>query len=133
MVDEYGELQGLVTLTDVLTSIVGDLPVVDTAAEQDSVVREDGSWLVDGSVSLERLRGILKISAELPGEEENAFHTLGGFMMYVLGRIPAVSDHFEFAALRFEVVDMDHNRVDKVLIARAIPSGERPPEGSQVA
>jgi putative hemolysin len=123
MVDEYGELQGLVTLTDVLTSIVGELPVFDTPAEEDIVAREDGSWLVDGSVTLERLRGVLHIAAELPGEEENAFHTLGGFIMYVLGHIPKAADHFEFAGLRFEVVDMDHNRVDKVLIARTI-SGE---------
>ncbi|MQM30875.1 MAG: hypothetical protein CRU78_10265 [Candidatus Accumulibacter phosphatis] len=121
MVDEYGELQGLVTLTDVLTSIVGDLPAVDSPEEQDIVVREDGSWLVDGLVTLERLRSVLHIASELPGEEENAFHTLGGFIMYVLGHIPEAAEHFDFAELRFEVVDMDHNRVDKVLIARMIP------------
>jgi putative hemolysin len=121
MVDEYGELQGLVTLTDVLTSIVGDLPAVDSPEEQDIVVREDGSWLVDGLVTLERLRSVLHIASELPGEEENAFHTLGGFIMYFLGHIPEAAEHFEFAELRFEVVDMDHNRVDKVLIARMIP------------
>ena len=130
MVDEYGELQGLVTLTDVLTSIVGDLPIFDTPAEEDIVVREDGSWLVDGGVTLERLRTVLKISAELPGEEENAFHTLGGFIMYVLGSIPKPSEHFDFAGLRFEVVDMDHNRVDKVLIARTIVSEEASPGGA---
>ncbi|WP_291993274.1 hemolysin family protein [Candidatus Accumulibacter sp. ACC003] len=123
MIDEYGELQGLVTLTDVLTSIVGDLPVYDTPAVQDVVVREDGSWLVDGGVSIERLRSVVKISGDLPGEDENAFHTVGGLMMYVLGRIPAPSDYFDLAALRFEVVDMDHNRVDKVLIARALAIG----------
>ncbi|WP_313953434.1 hemolysin family protein [Accumulibacter sp.] len=124
MVDEYGELQGLVTLTDVLTSIVGDLPAYDTPEEIDIVVREDGSWLVDGGVTLERLRAILRIASELPGEEENAFHTLGGLIMYVLGHIPAPTDHFELAGLRFEVVDMDRNRVDKVLIARVIPQPE---------
>jgi putative hemolysin len=129
MVDEYGELQGLVTLTDVLTSIVGDLPNSDTPEEQDIVVREDGSWLADGSVTVERLKTFLKMSADLPGEEEHAFNTLGGFMMYMLGRVPVASDHFEFADWRFEVVDMDRNRVDKVVELQAqhpvLAGGER--------
>ena len=120
MVDEYGGLQGLVTLTDVLTSIVGDLPSSDAPEENDIVVREDGSWLVDGSVTIERLKTALEIPGDLPGEDENAFNTLGGFVMYVLGRIPQTSDHFELGDLRIEVVDMDRNRVDKVLIARSL-------------
>ncbi|MDD4979593.1 MAG: hemolysin family protein [Gallionella sp.] len=119
IVDEYGELQGLVTLTDVLTSIVGELPSSDLPEDQDVVMREDGSWLIDGSVTIERLKSVLEIEDELPGEEENAFNTLGGFVMYELGRVPMVTDHFEVAACRFEVMDMDKNRVDKVLVARA--------------
>ena len=118
MIDEYGDLQGLVTLSDVLASIVGDLPSWDTTEEQEIVTRTDGSWLADGSVTVERLKTILQINAELPGEEENAFNTLGGFIMYVLGRIPVAADHFEWAEWHFEVVDMDRNRVDKVLVAR---------------
>jgi putative hemolysin len=128
IVDEYGELQGLVTLTDVLTSIVGELPSSDLNEEQDIVVREDGSWLVDGSVTIERLKSVLATDDTLPGEEENAFNTLGGFVMYVLGRIPAPADNFEAAGFRFEVMDMDKNRVDKVLVARKAPpsqDGER--------
>lgn len=118
IVDEYGELQGLVTLTDVLTSIVGELPSSDIHEEQDIVRREDGSWLIDGSVTIERLKSMLEIEDDLPGEEENAFNTLGGFVMYVLGHIPAVTNRFEVAGCRFEVIDMDKNRVDKVLVAR---------------
>lgn len=121
IVDEYGELQGLVTLTDVLTSIVGELPTSGIPEEQDIVVREDGSWLIDGSVTIERLKLVLEIDEDLPGEEDNAFNTLGGFVMHVLGRIPAVADHFEVAGCRFEVIDMDKNRVDKVLVARIAP------------
>ena len=120
IVDEYGELQGLVTLTDVLTSIVGELPSSDVPEEQDIVAREDGSWLMDGSVTVERVKNMLEIDNDLPGEEENAFNTLGGFVMHVLGRIPAVADHFEMAGCRFEVVDMDKNRVDKMLVARVV-------------
>jgi putative hemolysin len=120
IVDEYGELQGLVTLTDVLTSIVGELPSSDIPEEQDMVAREDGSWLMDGSVTVERVKNVMEIDSDLPGEEENAFNTLGGFVMHVLGRIPAVADHFEVAGCRFEVVDMDKNRVDKMLVARVV-------------
>jgi putative hemolysin len=117
IVDEYGDLQGLVSLTDVLTSIVGDLPEPDDTGDTDVVRREDGSWLVDGSVGIERLKQVLEID-ELPAEDERGFHTVGGFAMHRLGRIPSVADHFEAAGFRFEVVDMDRNRVDKVLVAR---------------
>lgn len=116
IVDEYGELQGLVTLTDVLTSIVGNLPSSDVAEEQDVVAREDGSWLMDGSVPVERFKSVLEIEEGLPGEEE--FNTLGGFVMHMLGRVPVVADHFEWKGWRLEVVDMDRKRVDKVLVAR---------------
>ncbi|OHC83110.1 MAG: hypothetical protein A3J99_07420 [Sideroxydans sp. RIFOXYD2_FULL_59_7] len=119
IVDEYGELQGLVTLTDVLTSIVGELPSSDLPEDQEVVMREDGSWLIDGSITIERLKSVLEIEDELPGEEENAFNTLGGFVMYQLGSVPMVSDNFEVAGCRFEVMDMDKNRVDKVLVAHA--------------
>ncbi|SDG89582.1 hemolysin family protein [Propionivibrio dicarboxylicus] len=118
IVDEYGELQGLVTLTDVLTSIVGELPSSDSGEAPDVVQREDGSWLVDGGLSIERLKQVAGIEENLPGEDENAFNTLGGLVMFVLGRIPGVTDHFEAAGCRFEVVDMDKNRVDKVLLTR---------------
>jgi len=120
IVDEYGELQGLVTLTDVLTSIVGELPSSDIHEEQDIVEREDGSWLIDGSVTIERLKSVLEIGDDLSGEEENAFNTLGGFVMHVLGRVPTVADNFEVSGYRIEVVDMDKNRVDKVLVARTV-------------
>ena len=125
IVDEYGELQGLVTLTDVLASIIGDLPSSETVEEQDIVVREDGSWLIDGSVPIERLKSVLAIEDDLPGEAENAFNTFGGFIMHVLGRIPVVADHFQAAGFRIEVIDMDKNRVDKVLVARVpVPAAE---------
>lgn len=121
IVDEYGDLEGLVTLTDVLTSIVGELPSCDSPNDQDVVEREDGSWLVDGSVSIERLKSVLDLDDDLPGEEDHAFNTLGGFVMHMLGHIPAVTDHFEWENWRFEVVDMDRNRVDKMLIVHLSP------------
>ena len=118
IVDEYGELQGMVTLTDVLASIVGDVPSSDTSEMEDIVPRDDDSWLIDGSVTIDRLKSVIDIEDELPGEDENAYNTLGGLVMYILGRIPAVADTFDAAGFRFEVVDMDKNRVDKVLLSR---------------
>ena len=100
-----------------MISIVGDLPSFDAPEQQDIVEREGGSWLVDGSVIIERLKSALDIRDDLPGEEENGFNTLGGFVMHMLGRIPVVADYFDCNGLRFEVMDMDKNRVDKILVA----------------
>ena len=122
IVDEYGEVQGLVTLTDVLAAIVGELSVPEAPEDRDMLQREDGSWLVDGDVGIERLKSVLDIGDDLPGEEEHSFNTLGGFIMHVLGRIPAPTDHFESVGWRFEVLDMDRNRVDKVLLSQPAPT-----------
>ncbi len=119
IIDEYGEVQGLVTLTDVLAAIVGELSVPEAPEDRDMLQREDGSWLVDGDVGIERLKSVLDIEDDLPGEDEHSFHTLGGFIMHVLGRIPTPTDHFEALGWRFEVMDMDRNRVDKVLLSRS--------------
>ena len=118
IVDEYGDVQGLVTLTDVLAAIVGELSVPEAPEDRDMLQREDGSWLVDGDVGIQRLKSVLDIGDDLPGEEERSFNTIGGFIMHVLGRIPMATDHFVAAGWRFEVMDMDRNRVDKVLLAR---------------
>jgi len=124
IVDEYGELEGLATLTDVLIAIVGEVPSSDAPEDRDVVQREDGSWLIDGSVAVERLKSVLEIDSDLPGEEENAYNTLGGFVMHMLERMPAVADRFDCQDWRFEVVDMDKNRVDKVLVTRIAAARE---------
>lgn len=118
IVDEYGEVEGMVTMTDVLAAIVGDISFPSTAEDRDMIQREDGSWLVDGDVILERIKSVLNIDDELPGEGSQTFHTLGGLVMHMLGRIPVPSDHAEAAGWRIEVVDMDRNRVDKVLMTK---------------
>ncbi|MBN9698643.1 MAG: HlyC/CorC family transporter [Zoogloea sp.] len=119
LIDEYGDVQGLVTLTDVLAAIVGELSVPEAPEDRDMLQREDGSWLVDGDVGIERLKSKLDILDDLPGEEEHSFNTLGGFIMHSLGRVPVATDHFEVLGWRFEVMDMDRNRVDKVLLSLA--------------
>jgi putative hemolysin len=114
VVDEYGDLEGLVTLTDILEALVGDIPEVGQT-DQRIVRREDGSWLIDGMVPLDELKGVLGV-AHLPGEAPE-FHTLGGYMMARLNRVPMVADRVTAGGYQFEVVDMDGRRVDRVLIA----------------
>jgi putative hemolysin len=116
LVDEYGDLQGLVTVNDVLAAIVGDISVVDVHDAQEITPREDGSWLVDGSTSIVKLKSVIGLKEELPGEEDGSFHTVGGFVLNMLGRIPVPADRFELLGLRVEVMDMDRHRVDKVLV-----------------
>lgn len=130
-VDEYGDLQGLVTVNDVLAAIVGDISVEDINEVQEIVQREDGSWLVDGSTSISKLKSVVGLEEELPGEESGGFHTVGGFVLHVLGRIPVPADYFEMPGLRIEVMDMDRNRIDKVLVQqiRAEPSDAPPDAG----
>ena len=115
--DEYGGIQGLVTDRDILEAIVGELPSKDEPHEAEVTVREDGSWLVDGLLDIDKLKEILSMDL-LPDEESGRYHTVSGFMMTQLGGIPSTGEHFEWEGFRFEVMDMDGRRVDKVLIAR---------------
>ncbi|PPS45050.1 hemolysin family protein [Chroococcidiopsis sp. TS-821] len=116
VVDEYGVIQGLVTLNDILIEIVGDVPSADDREEPQVVQREDGSWLLDGMLSIDEFFELFAIK-EIPTEHRGSYQTLGGFVITHLGRIPTASDYFEWQGMRIEVVDMDGNRVDKVLVA----------------
>ncbi len=128
VVDEYGDIQGLVTLTDVLIAIVGEVPSTSRTEVDAITPRADGSWLIGGSVPIDRVKHVLGIKNDLPGEPQHAFHSTAGFMIHRLGRIPSESDHFQEQGYRFEVVDMDHHRIDKILVA---PVGKgNPPEST---
>jgi putative hemolysin len=113
VVDEFGVVQGLITLADILEEIVGALE-----GEPEAVQRQDGSWLLDGMLSNEDFKEIFNLR-HLPDEEE--YETLGGFVMTQMSKIPQAADQFEWNGLRFEVVDMDDKRVDKVLVT-TLPS-----------
>ncbi len=115
IVDEYGVIQGIVTLNDILEAIIGDLPNLEEGELPSYVQREDGSWLLDGTVSIEDLKELFNLD-ELPGEKQGNYHTLGGFIITHLGKIPVASEHFVWEKLSIEVLDMDGNRIDKVLI-----------------
>jgi putative hemolysin len=114
IVDEYGDLEGLVTPSDILETLVGDIPG-SPQADQRIVRRDDGTWLIDGMVGLDELKQVLGIS-RLPGEDPD-FHTLGGYLMARLNRVPMEADRITAGDWRFEVVKMDGRRVDRVLTA----------------
>jgi putative hemolysin len=120
VIDEYGELQGLVTINNVMELLVGDVATVEDESQPEIVQREDGSWLVDGNIPIERFREAMKLDYKLPGEGIQAYRTLGGFAMMCLGRVPQIEDQFVSDDLRFEVVDMDQNRVDKLIVSRIV-------------
>ena len=117
VMDEYGAVEGLVTITDLLTAIVGDLPADAGEAAGSFVSRADGSWLVEGSAAMEDVTAHFGLDG-LPEDETGAYHTIGGFVMARLGRVPKAADHFEWGGMRFEVIDMDGRRIDKVLVSR---------------
>ncbi|HSO26672.1 MAG TPA: hemolysin family protein, partial [Anaerolineales bacterium] len=121
--DEHGGIEGLVTFNDLLEAIVGDVPEHGDPADPIATRRADGSWLIDGKLSIEEFKQLFKV-LELPEESENYFQTVGGFVMSYLGRVPQSGDHFEWSGLVIEVMDMDWRRVDKVLVKQKVDEEE---------
>ncbi len=121
VVDEYGEVQGMITVRDVLEAITGEF-TTPTAEDAWAVQRDDGSWLFDGLIPVPELKDRLELK-ELPEEDRGRYNTLAGMVMLLLGRLPATTDAVEWEGWRFEVVDLDGKRVDKVLANRvAVPA-----------
>jgi putative hemolysin len=120
--DEFGSVQGIVSLIDVLEAIVGDMPQTGPGSAPEARKREDGSWLVDATLPIVDVKELLNIE-ELPSSDAD-YQTLGGLVVTELGRIPQPGDSFDWAGFRFSVTDMDRRRVDKVLISRQ-PEVER--------
>jgi magnesium and cobalt exporter, CNNM family len=114
IVDEYGSFEGIVTTTDILTAIAGEFPQEDRGAESAVVRREDGSWLIDGGVDIDQLERHLD-RRDLKSNDD--YHTLAGFLLWELGHLPKVGERLDWKNLRFEVVDMDGRRIDRVLIS----------------
>jgi putative hemolysin len=126
VVDERGNIEGLVTPTDVLEALVGDL---EEPLQAPVVRRGDGSWLVDGLLAAKEIKERLGLRG-LPDEQEGDYQTVGGMVMARLGRVPTEGDRFEWEGFSFEVADMDGYRVDKVLVARAPgPAPDDAPQG----
>src|SRR5215204_1190430 len=116
IVNEYGSIEGLVTTNDILEAIVGDIAPANPQFESYATQREDGSWLLDGALPIDEFKEIFDVRL-LPSEERADYQTLAGFILFYLGRVPQAADHFEWNGLRFEIMDMDGKRIDKVLVA----------------
>ncbi|HYG88373.1 MAG TPA: hemolysin family protein [Azospirillum sp.] len=120
VVDEYGSVEGIATLTDIMESIAGELPEAGQAPDGGVVRRDDGSWLVDGMLPVDEVEATVGVP-DLKGE--GTYYTLAGFVLERIGHVPTASEHFFWRGHRFEVMDMDGRRIDKVLIQR-VPSEE---------
>lgn len=120
IIDEYGSIQGIVTLTDLLVAIVGDIPSRTHPEEKQIMKRDDGSYLIDGMLAIEEFKDLVKVE-ELPNEDRANFQTLAGFILSFLGRVPVPTDSFEWNGFKLEVVDMDGNRIDKVIVTPLSP------------
>jgi putative hemolysin len=131
VVDEYGEVQGVITVRDVLEAITGEFTESTDADASWAVRREDGSWLVDGLIPTIELKDRLALK-ELPEEDRGRYNTLAGMVMLLLGRLPDTGDTVEWGGWRFEVVDMDGKRVDKLLV-QALAAVESEADGGGAA
>jgi putative hemolysin len=121
VVDERGTFEGIVTPTDILTAIAGDLPESEEEGEPEAVQREDGSWLLDGMMWVDDVERTLSIKDM---SEDGDFNTIAGFVLHHLERIPEVGEHFHWKGWRFEVVDLDGRRIDKIIASP--PTEEEP-------
>jgi putative hemolysin len=117
VIDEYGGLEGLVTFTDVMRAILGELPDNQGKTDAPVVEREDGTWLVDGMYAVDEFKDRFEIR-ELPDEGDASYQTLGGMIMTMLGRVPVTGNIVDWDGYRLEVIDMDGRRIDKVLVSR---------------
>jgi putative hemolysin len=120
ILDEYGDFEGIVTNADILEAIVGAFKTDEGPPEPEAVRREDGSWLISGGMPVDEMAERLSISVS----ERRTYHTAAGFVLHFLGQLPSVGETFVAHGWRFEVVDMDGRRIDKIL-AKRLPRGGR--------
>ena len=123
VLDEYGGMSGMITFHDIMEEIVGLMPSGEEEKKEEEnriVQREDGTYLVDGLISIEELKEYFEVDELLPGEEDDLYKTLGGFVTYLIGRIPKEANRCYYGSLQFEVMDMDNTRVDKVMVTRKV-------------
>lgn len=128
VVDEFGGLQGIVTLNDVMMAIVGNLPEREQRHDPKAVLRQDGTWIVDAMLDIDETKTSLGIDEDLPGEDDNRYSTLGGFLLHQIGHIPREGEKFTWDRFEFEVIDMDRQRIDKVLVTAKAPKKEKSSE-----
>ena len=116
VVDEFGSVEGLITLNDLLEGIVGDIPGIDEEDEPKAVERKDGTWMIDGRYPIDRFKELFDFKDKLPDEDEDNYTTLAGFILSLSGTIPDEGDKYECGRFIFEIVDIDGHQIDKVLV-----------------
>ncbi|MUP58900.1 HlyC/CorC family transporter [Veillonellaceae bacterium M2-4] len=121
VLDEYGNFTGIITLHDILEELVGIMPAGEEEKKEEAnkiIQRNDNEWLIDGMVTIEEFKDYFHIMDLLPEEDDDLYKTIAGFIIYGLGRIPIETDCYSWRGFTFEVIDMDHLRVDKVLVTK---------------
>jgi putative hemolysin len=121
VVDEFGSVEGLITLNDLLEGIVGDIPGIDEEDEPQAVQRNDETWLIDGRYPIDRFKKLFELKENLPNEEEDNYTTLAGFILSLSGKIPNEEDKYECGRFTFEIIDIDGHQIDKVLVSDSGP------------
>ena len=127
VVDEFGSVEGLITLNDLLEGIVGDIPGIDEEDEPQAIQRDDDTWLIDGRYPIDKFKELFEFKDSLPDEEEDGYTTLAGFILSISGRIPDEEDKYECGRFIFEIIDIDGHQIDKVLVTdlgEQIPKSE---------
>ncbi len=116
VVDEFGSVEGLITLNDLLEGIVGDIPGIDEEDDPIATQRDDGTWLIDGRFGIDRFKELFDIDETFPDEEEDGYTTLAGFILSISGTVPDVNDKYQWERFCFEIVDLDGHQIDKILV-----------------
>lgn len=116
VIDEFGSVEGLITLNDLLEGIVGDIPSIDEEDEPEAIQREDGTWLIDGRYPIDKFKELFEFKDKLPDEEEDNYTTLAGFILSISGTVPNEEDKYECERFIFEIIDIDGRQIDKVLV-----------------
>lgn len=124
VINEYGEVEGVVTLRDILKVLVGHSIPTNEDEPSDAIQRKDGSWLIDGGMTLDRFREVMDIKTLFPSEELEHYHTMAGFIMHTLGHIPREAESFQWQQFHIEVVDMDKHRIDRLLVSSTTQTNE---------
>jgi len=124
VIDEFGSVEGLITLNDLLEGIVGDIPGIDEDDEPKATQRLDGNWLIDGRYPIDRFKELFELKDNLPDEEEDGYTTLAGFILSLSGTIPDEGDRYDCGRFIFEIMDVDGHQIDKVLVIDLGPEEE---------
>ena len=124
VIDEFGSVEGLITLNDLLEGIVGDIPGIDEDDEPKATQRLDGNWLIDGRYPIDRFKELFELKDNLPDEEEDGYTTLAGFILSLSGTIPDEGDRYDCGRFIFEIMDVDGHQIDKILVIDLEPEEE---------